>query len=82
MGKEHQVGEAAWKVGLNSTRPAFTKQNLKKMVYGTDRPSLELETECAVSEAERIIKKIEDLELAFPAGFGSMAKEIRSRAGQ
>jgi hypothetical protein len=78
VGKEKQVGEAIWKVGLNSNRPPFTKQSLKKMVYGTDRPSLELETARAVSEAERIIKKIEDLEIAFPAGFGSMAKEIRS----
>jgi len=79
VGKDHQVGEAAWKVGLEGRRP-FTRPQLKKMVYGTDRPSLERETECAIREATRIvnIEAIEAIENAFPAGFGSMAQEIRT----
>ena len=56
VGKNPQVGEAAWKVGL-AGRPPFTRQQLKKLVYGTDRPSLELETECAEREARRLIKE-------------------------
>jgi hypothetical protein len=78
VGRNHQVGEAAWKVGLAAGRPPFTRPQLKQLVYGTDRPSLEHETECAVREARRIIGNIKVIETAFPAGFGLMAQEIRS----
>ena len=44
VGKNHQVGEAAWITGLIAGRPPFTRPQLKQLVYGTDRPSLELET--------------------------------------
>jgi hypothetical protein len=72
-GKEHQVGEAAWRAA-----PPFTKLQLKMKVYRTERPSLEVETECAVKEARRIIQTIKVIDDAFPAGFGPMANEIRS----
>lgn len=78
VGKDHEVGEAAWRAALVAGRFLFTSQQLKRLVYNTDRPSLELETECAVKEARRIIKNINVIETAFPAGFGLMAKEIRS----
>jgi hypothetical protein len=78
VGKEHQVGEVAWRVGQTAGRPPFTKSKLKQMVYGTNRPSLELETQCAVKEARRIIKNMKAIETAFPVGFGLMATEIRS----
>jgi hypothetical protein len=78
VGKDHQVGEAAWIVGLEAGRTPFTRPQLKKLVYGTDRPSLEIETECAVKEARRIINNLNAIESAFPAGFGLMAREIRS----
>jgi hypothetical protein len=55
VGKEHQVGEAPWHVGLAARKPPFTRPNLKKLAYGTERPSLELETKCAIAEARRII---------------------------
>jgi hypothetical protein len=54
---------------------------LKELVYGTDRPSLEHETACAVAEARRIIGDLPAIESAFPAGFGLMAREIRSWRG-
>ena len=76
VGKEHLVGEAAWIVGLAAGRTPFTKAQPKKLVYGTDRPSLELETECAVREARRVISDMKAIESAFPAGFGLMAREI------
>jgi hypothetical protein len=78
VGKEPQVGEAAWLVGLGHGRPPFTRRRLKELVYGTDRPSLEHETACAVAEARRIIRDVQAIEAAFPAGFGLMAREIRS----
>jgi hypothetical protein len=78
VGKNPQVGEAAWHVGLNSGHRPFNRQQLKELVYGTDRPSLELETERAVEEARRIIQDINAIETAFPNGFGSMATEVRS----
>jgi hypothetical protein len=77
VGKEHQVGEAAWIVGLQAGKPPFTKRQLKNLVYGTDRPSLEHETQCAVTEARRVIRDVQAIESAFPAGFGLMANEIR-----
>jgi hypothetical protein len=78
VGKNNQVGEAAWSAGLAAGKPPFARAQLKKLVYGTDRPSLELETECAVREARRIIRDIKAIETAFPAGFGLMAKEVRT----
>lgn len=78
VGREHQVGEAAWRVGLAANRPPFTRLKLKELVYGNTRPSLEEETECAVREARRIIGNIKAIETAFPIGFGLMASEIRS----
>lgn len=77
VGKNHQVGEAAWRVG----RP-FTVQQLKKLVYKTERPPLEEETKRAIEEARRIIGDISAIEKAFPNGFGLMAKEIRSWKAQ
>ena len=69
---------SAWKAGLTSGTLPFTARKLKELVYRTDRPSLEHETQCAVSEARRIIQNIAAIESAFPVGFGLMAKEIRS----
>lgn len=80
VGKNHQVGEAAWVTGLASGRPPFTRPQLKVLVYGTNRPSLELATERAVTEARRIISDLKAVESAFPTGFGSMAQEMRSWA--
>jgi hypothetical protein len=78
VGKESQVGEAAWLVGRSAGRPPFTRAQLKKRVYGTERPSLERETECAMTEARRLSSNLAALENAFPAGFGLLAQEIRS----
>jgi hypothetical protein len=78
VGKEHQVGEAAWRAGVAANRPPFTRSKLKELAYGNTRPSLELEMECAVREAQRIIGDIRAIETAFPIGFGLMASDIRS----
>jgi hypothetical protein len=78
VGKNHEVGEPAWIVGCKANKRPFTRQQLKIQVYGTDRPSLELETERATQEAQRIINDISKIESAFPVGFGLMSKQIRS----
>jgi hypothetical protein len=78
VGGNHQVGEAAWIAGCNSNNRPFTVDHLKKEVYGTERPSLELETACAVTEARRIIADIAAIESRFPIGFGLMAEQIRA----
>src|SRR5262249_42325788 len=78
VGKNHQVGEAAWRTGLTSGKPPFATVNLKVEVYGTERPSLEHETDCAVREARRVIADLSAIETAFPDGFGAMAREMRS----
>jgi hypothetical protein len=77
-GKHHQVGEASWLMRLSFNQPSFNRRQLKTLAYGTDRPSLEQETECAIREARRIIGNLKTIEDAFPIGFGLMAKEIRS----
>jgi hypothetical protein len=82
VGKKHEVGEAAWKVGLSEGRRPFNRKQLKEWVYGTNRPSLELETKRAKEEAYRIIRDIKAIESSFPNGFGAMAQEIRSWAAQ
>jgi hypothetical protein len=81
-GKEREVKESAWRADQPTGPPPFTRAQLKQLVYNTDRPSLELETECAVNEARRLIQDIEVLEAAFPVGFGLMARVIRSWATQ
>jgi hypothetical protein len=78
VGRERQVGEAAWRTGRAANKPPFTRRQLKQLVYGTDRPSLEDETKCAETEARRIIRDISAIEKAFPVGFGLMAQEVCS----
>jgi hypothetical protein len=57
-GKDPHVSEAAWITGLQTGKFPYTKQALKRSVYGTDRPSLELEIACAIKESERNATKI------------------------
>jgi hypothetical protein len=78
VGKNHQVGEAASRQAGAPGHLPFSRLQLKMMVYGTEHPSLELESACAVTEARRLISSIKAIEGAFPAGFGLMAQEIRS----
>jgi hypothetical protein len=48
------VNEAAWSRALQSGQFPYTKAGLKKTVYGTERPSISLETERAVEAANRV----------------------------
>lgn len=79
VGLESHAGERAWSEqlqaggGLKQQRLA-----LKKLVYGTDRPPLELEVTRATVEARRMVESLDQLERLFPGGFVSLARGVRS----
>lgn len=76
--RDPHVTEAAWLIALQSNRFPYTKNSLKQDVYGTDRPSLVLETHRATEEARRLVQDLSTLEQRFPAGFGSLARDVRN----
>jgi hypothetical protein len=55
-----------------------TRNHLKRYVYGTERPSLTLETQQAVAAAQRLVQSLSVLESLFPNGFGALARDVRS----
>jgi hypothetical protein len=63
---------------LASRKFPYTKASLKTLVYGTDRPSLQLETERATAAARRLAGSLDEVIDRFPNGFGPLASEIRS----
>jgi hypothetical protein len=71
------VTEAAWINGIKSKTEPYTKLQLKQNVYGTNRPSLPLETKRMLEEATRLGKQISTLENLFPLGFGAFSDDIR-----
>jgi hypothetical protein len=54
------------------------RNHLKRYVYGTERPSLMLETQRAVEAAQRLGPNLLVLENLFPNGFGSLARDVRN----
>lgn len=77
-GLDSHVTETAWIQGLESGTSPYTSKSLKQAVYGTDRPSLELETKRATEEAGRLVHDLDTLERFFPNGFGALARDVRS----
>lgn len=77
-GMEPSVNEAAWFQGAQSGSYPYSSNYLKKKKYGTDRPSLEIETKYAVENAIRLEKDIKLLKNNFPTGFGWLANDVRS----
>jgi hypothetical protein len=72
-----QISEAAWEKGLAEKREPYSKQELKKQLYGSDFRSLELMTRKMTEAAQEIAKDLSALERAFPNGFGNLANELR-----
>jgi hypothetical protein len=81
-GRDNSVSEAAWLTGQGKGRTPYTRRELKWRVYGTDRPSLPLETECALIEVRRHRGDLRRLEFDFPAGFGLLARDLREWSKQ
>jgi len=80
-GKNPNVSENAWVVGMRENRLPYTKAQLKQEAYGTDRPSLALETERATEEMRRVAENLGLLERKFPQGFGALRSDLRRWRG-
>lgn len=76
-GRDPSVTEAAWLEGRERGRPPYTRAELKQRVYGTSRPSLQHQIECAMREVKRHQGDTRRLEADFPGGFGALAIDLR-----
>ena len=76
-GRDAAVTEQAWVAGQAARKPPYTRAELKQRVYGTDRPSLAHEIECALGEVQRHCWDTRRLENDFP-GFDALAKDLRN----
>jgi hypothetical protein len=77
-GLDPHVTEAAWLQVLQSKKSPEDVKRLKRAVYGTDRPGLELETARMADEAQRLAKDHSLLETWFPNGFGCLLRDLRA----
>jgi hypothetical protein len=78
-GREADCTEADWDMRQRGgARSRSEIASLKRIVYGTDRPSLDLETSKAKDCASRLVQDIAVLQRFFPVSFGRFAAEVRS----
>lgn len=77
-GVDPHVSEAAWIVGQQCGKPPYDKRKLKLAAYGTEHPTLDVETQCAIDAATRLVQNFQGLQSCFPAGFGSLESDVRS----
>jgi hypothetical protein len=77
-GLDPHINEATWARKLQGEKINYTRRSLKYDVYGTERPSLELETRYATEAAQRLINDIHTLERLFPSGFGPFMRDLNS----
>jgi hypothetical protein len=76
-GHDPHSAEARFVRELSSgVRLTAIRRQLKKEVYGTDRPALTFETEVATREAHRLAGDLERLRTQFPFGFGSFYETL------
>jgi hypothetical protein len=78
-GVSANVSEASWINATKAKKQPYNTAQLKREVYGTDRPPLHVETQRAKEAAKRIVasEKLEFLEQTFANGFGTMADSLR-----
>ena len=76
-GRDDQVTEAAWIAGREKGALPYTRAMLKYRVYGTDRPSLPHEIDCALREVHSHRRDTRRLEHDFP-GFAALAADLRA----
>jgi hypothetical protein len=78
-GREGDCTEAGWDMRQQAgTKSRSEIARLKRLVYGTDRPSIELETAKATEFANELVQDLSVLESYFPISFGRFAAEVRS----
>jgi len=58
-------------------RTRALRNQLKRDVYGTDRPGREMAIHRATEEAHRLVDMLDVFETLFPNGFGAFANDIR-----
>ena len=75
-GRDERVTEEVWTKGQESGVLPYTRGELKWRVYGTDRPSLQHEIDCALQEVKRHARDTRRLENDFP-GFALLARDLR-----
>jgi len=77
---DSHVTEAAWINGLKERpgRMPYTKNELKRRLYGTSHPSLAIETEAMKAAATRLSPNLPTIERSFPHGFGALVMSLRS----
>lgn len=80
FGKNPQVSEHSWIRKQNGEKLKYDRQKLKIELYGSDVISLEKKIEISLEAVQRIAEEelFEDLEKAFPQGFGSLSNEVKS----
>lgn len=76
-GRDERVTEQVWLKGQETGVPPYTRSELKFRVYGTDRPSLRHEIDCALQEVARHSRDSRRLENDFP-GFAALARDLRA----
>ncbi len=78
FGSDSNCTEAGWiqKQKAGATVPAEIR-NLKRAVYGTDRPGRDLSKAKAIKHAERLAADLTQLEDYFPNSFGVFAQQVR-----
>jgi hypothetical protein len=81
-GVNPRVGEASWERWLLTRgKREYDRKSLKRELYGTERPSIELETEKMAAAATRLVNEDDfpaNLTQIFPSGFGCFADGVRS----
>jgi len=76
-GRDPGVSERRWVEGQASGRQPYSRAELKWRVYGTDRPTLPHEIDCAVAAVQRHRADPRRLENDFP-GFAALAHDLRA----
>ncbi|MFA5265561.1 MAG: hypothetical protein WC378_17210 [Opitutaceae bacterium] len=76
-GRDNSVSEAAWIAGQQTGKQPYSRAELKWRVYGTERPTLQLETARALEEVTRHARDLRRLQYDFP-GFSTLVTDLRS----
>ena len=78
-GVNPHVNEATWARSLEQgERITYTRNELKRKIYGAERPTIEMMKRHATAAAARLASDLSEIERLFPEGFGSLVKDVRN----
>ena len=80
-GVDAHVTESAWTNAIKKDRRGgmtYTKPYLKQQLYGTSRPSIEVETKAMTAAATRLSRDLSTIQQLFPHGFGALVRSLKS----